>query len=143
MSSARSLKSRFELLGSKPGPGLTEHEILAFRERTGLQLLPFLMGLYQEFNGLHLSDQSNMLCLWPMTRIEEQLAHTMTFDGYVLHRIGDFWMDADFLMVSMDDGMVPAVLESEARIMAPTFEVFLRDLAGSTLEIFPQTPKSS
>ena len=140
MRSASLLKDQFIKNGVDVSCPVDQSAIDAFERNASVQLSRFIKDLHLEFDGFHLSDSDNMLCLWPLKRIEEEKTLAINFDGHVFNAIGDFWIDADFLMTSLTMPDAPVVLHSERRVLAPDLEKFLYSLAAGKLNIFGTIP---
>jgi hypothetical protein len=118
------LKARgVELCNSATSDSLGE-----FEAQLGLRLDSEVRQLYLHFDGFVSYDSKSQMALWPLHRIVQNKSLSCEMRSQRWFAIGDFLIDADFLMCCPTNGSAPVFLLYEGRELASSVSDFLEKL---------------
>ena len=107
-------------------------EVKQFEQDMGLTLDPFFRRIYSQFNGF--IDGDIDIELWPLKRILEERRNTVERGRERYFAIGDFMLDADFLMCCLTREVAPIFHRGAPEDLAPTAsKLFAKLIAGEDL----------
>lgn len=128
------LAYQLEAKGGELGEPASDEQLKKFEEEMGLTLDTFFRKIYLTFNGFVSADDKNHIELWPLARIVEERKESLEREQERYFAIGDFMMDADFLMCCLTRESAPIFYLAEKTELAPTASTFFTRLISGDFD---------
>lgn len=128
------LAHQLEVNGVDLNEPASDEQLKQFEEEMGITLDGFFRKVYLKFNGFFLADDRNHIELWPLVRILEKREDSVEKEQEQYFAIGDFMMDADFLMCCLTREAAPIFYLHEKTELAPTASKFFAKLISGDFD---------
>jgi len=113
------------------GPA-TIQELRSLESFLDIKLHAFFFDLFSKFNGFDAYDHRSQICIGSTDDLISRSKTMKKLDGERTYAIGDFLIDSDFIMCSLENDSTPVfLLHEEKQLAANINEFFERLISGA------------